>query len=187
MFELKKFLTNMSRASKEMDSVFSPGDASDGVEIEYEALVALQLRRLGIDRNCVAIDIRKIGETPRGHSVVVAALRLTNWERVSVLRILLGLPMLEARVHQAVAATWLSDVSHFAGVWLNASAELHESQGAGELRDLIMDLAPPRRLPRPDPDSGMGAELRREPVTHAFGSSGPNRHSIPHSQPARIR
>jgi hypothetical protein len=41
--------------------------------------------------------------------------------------------------------TWLADLSHFNGLWLNTSHDLHREQGAGELRELIVQLAPPRR------------------------------------------
>jgi hypothetical protein len=161
MLEFKKFLTSMggiARARQDVDSTY-PGDVHDeGLEVEYEALVARQFRRLGVDRSCVSIEVRRKGEGADGLGIFVAMIQIASWERISVLRLLLGLPMLEGKVRQAASATWLADVSHFGGVWLNASQELRDSEAIGDLRELMIQVAPPRRMPRRETDAGPDSE-----------------------------
>ena len=56
--------------------------------------------------------------------------RLVRWEHTSAVRLLLSIPLLEARIRKTVRATWLADYSHFAGLWLHASDELRELIGS---------------------------------------------------------
>ena len=87
----------------------------------------------------MTIEVRKIGQAPDGYDVFVGMVRLVRWERHSALRVLLGLPLLEAKIRKTVRATWLADYSHFTGLWLHTSEQL---QVPDELRELLGALAP---------------------------------------------
>lgn len=122
-----------------------------GLEVEYQTLIATQFRRLGITTSSTTIEVRTIGHDAQGHDILVGMVRLHQWERVSALRLLLGLPVLEARIRKLVRATWLADYSHFGGLWLHASEQLYGASGAQELRGLIRSLTP---WPSPAPATG---------------------------------
>lgn len=147
MFDIRKLF---ARASRGPDS--APGHDPDsdyqhasgeGLEVEYAQLVAAQLRRSGISLRCTTVEVRKLGQAPDGFDVFVGMLRLHRWDRSSALRLLVGLPLLEARVRRAVRGTWLADYSHFGGLWLHASEQLQSSPGPAELRQLLLALTAP--------------------------------------------
>lgn len=151
MFDLRKIFDREARARRRRDqgkpsepaadSDYHPTAAPDGgLEVEYHALIATQLRRLGISPEGISIEVRTIGKGPHGFDVMVGMVRLHRWDRASTLRVLLGLPLLEARVRKAVRGTWLADFSHFGGLWLHASEQVQAATGAQELRDLIRQL-----------------------------------------------
>lgn len=141
---------------------------AQGLEVEYERVIRAQFGRLGIARDCVTIEVRRIGHGPHGFDVLVAMVRLHRWDRASALKLLLGLPLIESRLRKLVRSTWLADYSHFAGLWLHASEHLHEDPGVEELRALLSSLTPtmdpqphpkvtvPRAVPE-TPQSGAGA------------------------------
>jgi len=156
MIDLKKFFVRNaprgSAAELDPDSDYHPSNkSSDGLEVEYQGMIAAQFRRWGISPACATIEVRRLGQAPDGFDVLVGMVRLTNWERDSALRLLVGLPLLEAKVRKAVRATWLADFSHFGGLWLHASEQLHAPQ---ELHDLLHKLVP---LPSPG-TSGAGTQ-----------------------------
>ena len=158
MFDLRKLFVREVRAHKgheiDPDSDYHPSDRKgDGLEVEYQTLIATQFRRWGIAPGCVTVEVRQLGRAPDGYDVFVGMVRLARWERATALRILLGLPLLESKVRKAVRGTWLADYSHFGGLWLHASEQLHSTAGVGELRDLLMQLVPP---PAPGPGAGAG-------------------------------
>ena len=139
MFDLKKFFLRGSRHA-DPDSEYHPsGKSTEGLQVEYQTLIASQFRRWGISQSCTTIEVRKLGQAPDGYDVFVGLVRLSHWERESALRVLLGLPLLEAKVRRTLRATWLADFSHFAGLWLHSSEEIHR---AGELHNLLGRLAP---------------------------------------------
>lgn len=121
------------------DSDYHPSDKSGtGLESEYQTLIAAQFRRWGISQTCVTIEVKTVGQH-EGYDVFVGMVRLSRWERISSLRVLIGLPLLENKIRKSVRASWLADYSHFGGLWLHASEQI----GApGELRDLISQVAP---------------------------------------------
>ena len=148
MFDLRKVFVRELRARKgkevDADSEYHPSDRNgDGLEVEYHSIIAQQFKRWGIKPGCVSIEVRKFGRAPDGFDVFVGMVRLSRWERASGFRVLLGLPLLETKVRKAVRATWLADFSHFGGLWLHTSEQLHSMAGAGELRDVLVDLVPP--------------------------------------------
>lgn len=144
MIDLKKFfarnaLRGSARAA-DPDSDYHPSDKTgDGLEVEYQGLIATQFRRWGISPNCTTIEVRRLGQAPDGFDVFVGMVRLTSWERDSALRLLVGLPLLEAKVRKTMRGTWLADFSHFGGLWLHASEQV---QVTPELRELLRKLAP---------------------------------------------
>jgi hypothetical protein len=158
MFDLRKLFVREARAQRggksdpDPDSDYHPSDRKgEGLEVEYQGLIATQFRRWGVAPGCVTVEVRQIGRAPDGFDVFVGMVRLAKWDRTTVLRMLLGLPMLESRVRKVVRGTWLADFSHFGGLWLHASEQLHVGGQTGELRDLLMTLVPPSA---PGPDAG---------------------------------
>jgi hypothetical protein len=150
MFDLRKLFVREARnaragaAPQDPDSDYHPSDRrGEGLEVEYQSLIATQFRRWGIATGCVTIEVRQIGRAPDGFDVFVGMVRLAQWDRTSALRVLIGLPLLEAKVRKTVRATWLADFSHFGGLWLHASEGLTGTSAMGELRDLMVQLAPP--------------------------------------------
>jgi hypothetical protein len=146
MFDLRKRFVREARAQRgdrlDPDSDYHPSDRQgEGLEIEYQSLIATQFRRWGISNTCVTVEVRRFGQAPDGFDVLVGMVRLASWERTSALRLLLGLPLLEAKVRKAVRGTWLADFSHFGGLWLHASERLHASGASAELRELLLQLA----------------------------------------------
>ncbi|MBX3588232.1 MAG: hypothetical protein KF796_16480 [Ramlibacter sp.] len=122
------------------DTDYLPANGGgEGLETDYQAIIASHFRRWGITNECVTIEVKKMGQAPDGYDVFVGMVRLVRWERTSGLRVLLGLPLLEAKIRKTIRATWLADYSHFTGLWLHASEQL---QLPDELRELLGNLAP---------------------------------------------
>lgn len=172
MFDLRKLFIREARdrKSQDPDSDYHPSDRrGEGLEVEYQSLIATQFRRWGISINCVTIEVRQIGRAPDGYDVFVGMVRLGQWDRDSALRVLLGLPLLEAKVRKTVRGTWLADFSHFGGLWLHASEQLHASPAAAELRELLLRTVPPKPHPAGQPGT----------TTTDYGVS-----SLPPSQPS---
>lgn len=150
MFDLRKLFAREEQARKggrlDPDSDYHPSDRDgEGLEVEYQGIIATQFRRWGIETGCITVEVRQIGRAPDGYDVFVGMVRLNEWRRESALRVLLGLPLLEAKVRKMVRGTWLADVSHFGGLWLHASEQLHATGQLGELRELLVQVAPPSR------------------------------------------
>ena len=116
----------------------------DALSSEYERQIALVLRRWGIAESCASIEIIHVGEGPDGRQVFAALVRILAWERRPALRLLLGLPLLERKVRKTIRAHWISELSHFAGVWLHASERLAEGAANTDLRHLIASITHPR-------------------------------------------
>lgn len=156
MFDLRKLFVREARAGKrpllDPDSDYHPSDRSGvGLEVEYQQLIAQQFRRWGISPSTITIEVRRLGQAHDGYDVLVGMVRLAHWERDSALRVLLGLPMLEHKVRKMVRGTWLADFSHFGGLWLHASEQLHAEGASRDLRDLLVQLVPPTP---PGPSTG---------------------------------
>jgi hypothetical protein len=165
MLDLRKLLRRERlhrRDPLEADSDYpSSQRASEGLEVEYEHVVGTQFRRWHIAPEAVRVQIRKLGEGPDGFEVFVAMVRLVKWHRASALRLLLGLPMLEARVRRSIRSTWLADVSHFAGLWVHASDSLELGEDRDEVRELLASLK------TPVPDSGVDSRAGTDSVAAA--------------------
>ena len=114
--------------------------SGEGLEREYEELVRAQLARLGIPLETVEVEVRPAGSRRDGRNIYVGMLRLTKWNQRTSLRLLLALPLLEAKTRQSLDTTWLVDVSHFGGLWIHASSSLRTSAALTDIRDAIMQL-----------------------------------------------
>ena len=102
--------------------------------------------------------------TNSGLDIYGGMMRLTRWQRDSALRVLLGLPLLEAKIRKMVRSLWLGEVSHFGGLWLHASEQLTSTEAMTELRLLILQLTHD-----PEPAGGSTAD---EPFASVLGSLG---------------
>ena len=120
------------------------GGAEGALPSEYERQISLVLRRWGIPESCASIEVIQIGDGGDGRQVFVALVRIFAWERRPALRLMLGLPLLERKVRKAIRAHWVSDMSHFGGLWLHASERIAQSEADTELRHLIASLTHPR-------------------------------------------
>lgn len=149
MFDLRKlFVRDAGNRGDDLgrDTEVNPSSGAqqgEGLEREYEGLIATQFRRWGITEPAVTVDVRPLGKAHDGLDVYVGMVRLAHWERTPALRLLLGLPMLETKIRKTVRSLWIGEVSHFGGLWLHASEQLHASAAPGELRELMMQLTPP--------------------------------------------
>ncbi|MBI5276263.1 MAG: hypothetical protein HY854_07360 [Burkholderiales bacterium] len=112
----------------------------EGLDFEYRMLVLEQLERGGISEGCLDIEIRSLGAGTDGRLVFAGMLRLAKWEPRSALRVLLGLPLLQAKVRKSVRNSWLHDLSHFAGLWLHPSGQFEEGAPMNDLRTMIQRL-----------------------------------------------
>ena len=148
MFDLRKLFVREARGHRDRrgdpDSDYHPSDKpGEGPEVEYQGLIETQFRRWGISSRCVTIEVRRMGKAPDGFDVLIGMVRLAHWERLSGLRVLVGLPLLEAKVRKSLRASWLADYSHFGGLWLHASSRVPPEGAAIELRDALAQLVPP--------------------------------------------
>jgi hypothetical protein len=135
------------------------------LEAEYEALITSQCVRWGILENSITVEVRRLGRTNSGLDIYGGMMRLTRWQRDSALRVLLGLPLLEAKIRKMVRSLWLGEVSHFGGLWLHASEQLQATEAMTELRQLILQLT---HDPSPAGDSG----ATDEPFSSVLGNLG---------------
>jgi hypothetical protein len=159
MVDLRKlFARDPPGGDQGRDTEVNPSLRSgENLESEYESLISTQCRRWGISGNSVSVQVRQLGRAGDGRIVYVGMLRLTKWDRVSALRMLIGLPLLEAKLRKAVRNLWLGEVSHFSGLWLHASEQLSSTPAMKELRDVMLELTPVF----PGGNSGAGGASRR--------------------------
>jgi hypothetical protein len=112
----------------------------DDLEAEFHSVILEQLVRGGVLEECVSIDVRSLGRAGDGRPVYMGMLRLVRWEPTSALRLLLGLPLLQARVRRAIQSSWMEEVTHFTGLWLHPSGQFEESEAMNDLRTMIVEL-----------------------------------------------
>lgn len=122
-----------------------------GLETEYQRVIDYQLRRWGVPESCASVEVRQIGQDSRGRQSFVGVVRLSVWDRKAAIRLMLGLPLLQARVDRIVRALWLAEVSKFEGLWLQTTKQFHTASAITELRQLIISLTGPRGV---DSESG---------------------------------
>jgi hypothetical protein len=165
MFGLRKIIARDGRQRQEGASDTETDSAPRGhnLEAEYETLIITQCVRWGIDETCITLEVRRLGRTNSGLDIYGGMMRLTRWQRDSALRVLLGLPLLEAKIRKMVRSLWLCEVSHFGGLWLHASEQLTSTEAMTELRHLILQLTH-------DPEP---ASRESEPFASVLGSLDP--------------
>lgn len=177
MFGLRKLLARDARRRLDaerdtaLDSALPRGD---GLEAEYETLIANQCQRWGIAEASFTVEVRQLGRGRDGMALYAGMLRLVRWERDSALRMLLGLPLLEAKIRRVVGGLWLCEVSRFGGLWLHASGQLQDTAAMKELRQAMLMLSP-------SPGSVPGDGAVEDPLaTHGFQAwAAPGRDSEP--------
>jgi hypothetical protein len=145
-------------SSEEQTDYQSLPDAAETIESEYHKLVWQYLQRWGVPENCASIQVLKMGKDEQERDIVVALVRLVRWEKLAVLRLLIGLPLFERKVRKTLPV-WLTDVSRFGGIWLNTSGELQEIPALSELRHLVIQLTGPRAKANPG-----AARVERRPT-----------------------
>jgi hypothetical protein len=133
--DLRKLFGSPADADTQMEYGSSKLDIS--IRSEYMEQVLEQLRRFGVPADMVTVDIVEAGMSTDGHPVFQAMLRVVAWQRKPAVRLLLGLPLLELNVRKALQRTWLDEVSHFSGLWLQSSSELKATTASTEIRSLI--------------------------------------------------
>lgn len=114
----------------------------DELELTCRQLVAEQLVPWGIPAGGVDVLARQIGRAPDGKPVLIGMVRLATWDNRWGIRLLLGVPVLEAAVTRSVRGSWLMDYCHFGGVWLHASSQLHAQLDVEALNALLAQLVP---------------------------------------------
>jgi hypothetical protein len=114
--------------------------SGEGLEREYAEAVRVQLSRLGIPPETVEVEVRPAGTMKDGRAVYLCMLRLVKWNPRTSLRLLIALPVLEAKTRQSLDTTWLMDVSHFGGLWVHASGGVRTDAVLGDVRAAITQL-----------------------------------------------
>ena len=129
-----------TKSSEHQTDYQALGHASGGLEAEYQRLVEHHLRRWGVSESCASVEVLQVEHRKGRKEVFVANVCLHSWDRNSVLRVLIGLPMLDKKLRQAASALWLADMSEFQGVQVKVGTALHDPKASSELRHLLVSL-----------------------------------------------
>lgn len=127
------------------------GSASGSLEAEYQRLVAHHLARWGVPAEHVVIEVRPVGSR-HGRTVFDVVICLAHWNRITALRVLVGLPLFEKKIRRSLEGLWLQDVSVLRAVLVCASERLQEPEPCAVLRQTLVNLTGGRqhdRAPRP--------------------------------------
>jgi hypothetical protein len=151
----------------ENDSVqtqYSSQLAGDGLEREYEELVRVQIDRLGVPLEDVEVEVRPAGTRNDGRKIYLGMVRLVKWSPRTSLRLLVALPLLEAKTRQSLETTWFTDVSHFGGLWVHASSSLRHGEVMDDIREAVrtLELGTPAPDSLPASDAGWSASVDAE-------------------------
>lgn len=114
-------------------------EAAGGLDGEYRRIVTEHIRRWGVPESCALVEVRGDGEK-KGLEGFVATLVVHAWDRDAVLRLLLGLPLLEKKIRKSVEAQWVADVSRFDGLLLKMTPALQGREPTQHLRHLMVSL-----------------------------------------------
>jgi hypothetical protein len=110
------------------------------VQAEYQKLLVDHLRRWGVSDRCATVTVRQIGQDRRNREIFVVVIKLSKWERDVAVRLLLGLPLFEKKIRKILLGSWIAEVSHFEGLWLQTADELLGDVATSELRQLAVTL-----------------------------------------------
>ena len=125
----------------------SLGENAGGLDAEYRRLVTHHLARWGVPESCAVVQIQQLPDQG-GKEAFMALVCLVSWDRNAVVRVLLGLPLLDKKIRKAVEVSWLADISVFRGVQLKVAEPLHSAQASTELRHLVVTLTGPKETYR---------------------------------------
>lgn len=121
----------------------SLGETAGGLDAEYRRMVTHHLQRWGVPDSCATVQIQQLPDQA-GKEVFVAVVCLVSWDRNAIIRVLLGLPLLDKKIRKAVEVSWLADLSIFRGVQLKVAESLHGTAASTELRHLVVTLTGPK-------------------------------------------
>jgi hypothetical protein len=136
----------------------SEAPVGEDLKSEIRSHIVEELARGGISQNCLSLEVRSMGHSPDGREVYQGMVRVVRWDN-SVMRLLLGLPLLQAKVRRSVRSSWLHEVCHFHGLWLHPSGQMEDAASMGQLRDVIVRVEAVMRE-RP----ALGSELPHQSV-----------------------
>jgi len=161
MKHLQKFLSAATLdPAEEAESRWAQPDEAE-VAAAYVDIVQRQIEAAGIPGDAVALEMVVVGRTGDGRPALTAMLKLSAWSGRATVRLLLGLPLFEAKVRRCLRSHWLADVSFFAGLWLHPSAPARDPEVLLQLRELLLRLEDGEERPsapsaRPVPPAGEG-------------------------------
>lgn len=142
-----KFLKTSKAAAAAANDSHQPAEASGWDRPEqgeivaaYLDLVREQVGAAGIPADAVTIEVAVVGRSPEGLPALSAMLKLSAWSGHATVRLLLGLPLFEAKIRRRLRNHWLADVSFFSGLWLHPSAPVRDPQVLLQLRELLLSL-----------------------------------------------
>jgi hypothetical protein len=115
-------------------------DQAGGLPAEYFRIIDTELRRFGIPESSASLEIVQVALTPQGRGVYAGQMRLLSWADGKAARLLLGLPILERRVRKALETHWALELSHFSGLWLQATEGVQGAGTAREIRSCLRQL-----------------------------------------------
>jgi len=147
---LKLFHLGPTSGNEDPETKVNPSDQrGDNLEADIHEVILEQLARGGVLEDCLAIDVRALGRAADGRQVYLALVRLTRWEEKSALRLLLGLPLLQAKVRKSIQSGWLDQLVSFSGLWLHPSSQFEDAAPMNDLRAMIVHLEQARGRARP--------------------------------------
>jgi len=127
------------RAAEHQTDYQGLDEAPATLDAEYQRLITHQLARWGVTERLVHVEVRQSGGR-KTKPAFSAVLTIHGWERDPVLRVLIGLPLLEKKVRRAVAERWIADVSTFDGLLVTISPRLRDTPACTELRQLLVTI-----------------------------------------------
>ena len=108
---------------------------------EYRDCIEELLAHVGIERDHVEVVAQHVGHGADSMPIIAVYIRMKQWSAATP-SLLLGLPMLEKSVRRMLQGNWVSDASHFGGVWLHASSALAIPTGVmHELKSAVSRVA----------------------------------------------
>jgi hypothetical protein len=110
----------------------------DELQDEYRACILEVFAKARLDKSSFGLEVHASAPLKDGRRVMTANVRLVKWDRITGLRLLVGLPMLERAVRRALAGSWASSSANFGGLWLHPSAQILDR---ALMKELARDLA----------------------------------------------
>jgi len=121
-----------------IDRVFSKKDGADAlpqhsvvsseltvrdIEAYYLRVIADVLRRMLVTPESIELGVKRSGTGHRGLMAFAGYVRILRWDPVLMPVLLQNLPVIDARIRKVVAASVILEHTHFAGLWVQASAK----------------------------------------------------------------